>query len=402
MTIVQINADYNRGSIGRTTSEVHEYLLNHNHNSYVFTCDFDDQPNNIHKIGNSFDHSLHAFMSRLTGMQGYFSHIPTFRLLLSLDYIKPDIVHLRNLHNNYVNVPMLLSYLAKNDIAVVITLHDCWFLTGKCCYYTNAKCIKWQTECGHCPLLKSDNISWFFDKTARMHREKMRLLNSIPRLAIVGNSEWTTVQAQNSAIYNAKIIKKIYNWIDMNTFSYHDPKMMREKLNIKKEDFIVLGVAIGWSERKGLGVFEKLAIQMPNVKFLLVGIFFDDHQLPSNIIKYGKTNNPSELCELYSLADVFLNPSLQETFGKVTAEAMCCGTPSIVNNATANPELIGPGCGYVVDNNNIEEYIDYINKIKILGKPYFSQSCLKFTKEYFSKEDGLYEYIKLYEYLRSI
>lgn len=34
-----------------------------------------------------------------------------------------------------------------------------------------------------------------------------------------------------------------------------------------------------------------------------------------------------ELCEIYNLADVFVNPSLQESFGFTVCEAMACGVP---------------------------------------------------------------------------
>lgn len=61
-------------------------------------------------------------------------------------------------------------------------------------------------------------------------------------------------------------------------------------------------------------------------------------KLPTNIIAVGILSGLRELAEHYSMADVFLNPSVQETFGKVSAEALACGTPIIANNATANPE----------------------------------------------------------------
>ena len=129
--------------------------------------------NSIH-IGNDIDHKVHAIMSRITGLQGYFSYLATKKLLAELDAFQPDIVHLRNLHSNYINLHMLLKYLADKDIATVITLHDCWFYTGKCTYYVSAKCNKWQDECGQCPLLHKDNINptFWFDRTRKCLLDK--------------------------------------------------------------------------------------------------------------------------------------------------------------------------------------------------------------------------------------
>lgn len=73
------------------------------------------------------DHKLHALLSRITGRQACFSYLATRRLLRELDRINPDAVILRNLHGNYINLPVLLRYLAKKDIVTIPVMHDCWF-----------------------------------------------------------------------------------------------------------------------------------------------------------------------------------------------------------------------------------------------------------------------------------
>lgn len=398
MKIVQINTTFNQGSIGRTTAEVHGYLVANGDASYVFTSTVDDKANNVYCIGNTFDHKIHGLLSKLFGLQAYFSHVPTRKLLRKLDGIKPDVVHLRNLHSNYINLPMLLRYLAKKNIATVLTLHDCWFITGKCCYYTHVNCDKWKSECHDCPALKYDNVSWFFDRTRKVYNDKKRLFSAIPRLAVCGNSQWTTDQASKSFLKDASYVGRIYNWIDQEVYHFEDCQDLRVKHNLEGK-FVVLGVSQGWSNRKGLDIFIKLANSLPLVKFVLVGKMNSNEQLPDNIISVGQTQNIKELCKYYSLADVFINPSLQETFGKVSAEALCCGTPIIVNNATANPELVGDGCGYVVNNNDISEYVSCLNRIQTAGKGAFSSKCIAFAKENFDRETNIREYINLYHKL---
>lgn len=398
MKIVQINTVFNRGSIGRTTAEIHEALKADGHSSYVFTAINEDADNNVFMIGNSIDHKIHSFFSKLFGLQAYFSILPTYRLVRALKKIAPDVVHLRNLHANYINLPILLKYLAKEDIATVLTLHDCWFITGKCCYYTHVNCEKWKTECHDCPALKFDNVSWFFDRSKKVYNDKKRLFSAIPRLAVYGNSQWTTDQALHSFLKDAKYIGRIYNWIDQDIYHYENCEDLRNTYNLQNK-FVILGVSQGWSNRKGLDIFIKLANSLPLVKFVLVGKMNSNEQLPDNIISVGQTQNIKELCKYYSLADVFINPSLQETFGKVSAEALCCGTPIIVNNATANPELVGDGCGYVVNNNDISEYVSCLNRIQTAGKGAFSSKCIAFAKENFDRETNIREYINLYHKL---
>ena len=150
MTIVQINAVYEYSSTGRTTKEMHDFFISNGDNSYVFCTNQEKIENNIFKIGNTIDYKSHALGSRLLGTQGKFSSLSTHRLVRQLKSINPDIVILRNLHANYINLPILLSFLAKFDIPTIIVLHDCWFFTGHCCYYTDDNCYKWKTECNHC------------------------------------------------------------------------------------------------------------------------------------------------------------------------------------------------------------------------------------------------------------
>lgn len=398
MKVVQINSVYNKGSIGRTTAEIHEALRKTGNESYVYTSVSEDEDKNVFRIGNTFDHKLHSLLSKIFGLQGYFSYSATWKLIRHLKEIAPDIVHLRNLHANYINLPMLLKYLAREDIATVLTLHDCWFITGKCCYYTHVNCNKWKTECHNCPALKYDNVSWFLDRSRKVFNDKKKLFNAIPRLAVYGNSQWTTDQAKQSFLKNAKYVGRIYNWIDQQIYHEVNCNDLKHKYSLD-DKFVILGVSQGWSNRKGLNIFVELAKRIPDSVIVLIGKMNCKETLPSNIISVGQIQNIEELCKFYSLSDVFINPSLQETFGKVSAEALCCGTPIIVNNATANPELVGPKCGYVVKNNDIEEYVFYINEILRLGKKFFSEHCIQFASSNFDKDINILEYLELYKLL---
>lgn len=412
MKIVQINAVYKYSSTGRTTMELHHALLNAGHESYVF-CRKDDQyepwisykcysgtDRQVYLIGNKLDHKIHALVSRITGFQGYHSKSATRMLVRRLSECKPDVVHLRNLHESFIHLPMLLEYLAREDIATVVTLHDCWFFTGNCCYYTKCKCNKWQQQCGACPELNKMS-NWLYDPAKKIFLDKKMLFESIPRLAVIGNSEWTTEQARQSFLKNASIIKRIYNWIDLESFSPQETTAVRAKLGLTNQDKVLLGVAQRWTNKKGLGIFIALAQRLPQYKFLLIGHLPASVVIPANIITIPPINNITTLAEFYSLADVFINPSEEETFGKVSAEALACGTPLIVNNATANPELAGEGCGYIVDGNSMDAYIRYINLIISNGRSTYSSRCIQFAKENFEMDTNVKAYLDVYQQLIS-
>lgn len=396
MKVVQINAVYEYSSTGRTTTELHEYLLKNGVDSYVFCCNRSIPEKKVFKIGNTWDLKVHSFLSHLFGLQGFFSFFSTKRMLRHLDKIKPDVVHLRVLHSNCVNLPLLLKYLAKRDIATVITLHDCWFFTGHCCYFIDSNCDKWRNKCGNCPDLKNWNRSWFFDNTQYILKTKKVLFEQINNLTVVGVSDWVTSFIPYSILKDAKRIIRIYNWVDVNKFKPLDTTDLRKKLDLE-DKFVILGVAQNWYSTKGLKDFIAIAKINPEMRFVLVGNIVTDETLPENIISIGVLSDVNELVSYYSMADVFFNPSIRETFGKVTIEALSSGTPVVVYNATASPELVKSGCGYVIEKHDIETASVKLNMIREQGKSVYVDVCRDFVVKNFSESKLQKDYLNLYK-----
>lgn len=395
MRIVQINAVYKASSTGRTTFELHTALKRMGHISYVFCSDHDDPRNNIFQIGDNMDHKRHAILSRVFGKQTYYSKSATRKALIKLSSIRPDIVILRNLHANYIHLPLLLDFLAKNDIATLIVLHDFWFMTGHCCYYTSIGCNKWQTECHHCPLLHAYNKSLFLDRSRKIYRDKKRLFQAIPRLGVIGVSNWVLQEAKQSFLQKAKVLDFIYNWIDLSIFHPLPTVSLRKEIGLSSSDYVVLGVAQGWSQAKGLNQFIEIACRMPDVKVVLVGRFPTDVSVPRNLLAVGEVNTPQKLAEYYSMADVFVNPSIQETFGKVTAEALACGTPVVGSNTTATPELIPAQCGFTFSPQDMDDLLKKIASVREKGKQTYSEHCQRFAMENFGKEGQIAKYLNV-------
>lgn len=385
MKVVQINAVYEFSSTGRTTKELHEFLIKQGIDSYVFCCNKHDSKNNILKVGNRIDYIIHSFLSHLLGLQGFFSFFSTWKLVRHLKRIAPDVVHLRVLHSNCINLPMLLKFLGRSNIATVITLHDCWYFTGHCCYFIDSQCDKWKTGCGNCPDIRKWNSSWFLDNSKYILKRKKKLFSNISNLTVVGVSDWVTNFIPHSILKNAKNILRIYNWIDVDLFRPYHTDKLRSSMGLDGK-FVVISVAQRWSKAKGIDDVIAVARNNQEMVFLLIGHIDNMHELPNNVMALGAISKPQTLAEYYSMADVFFNPSIRETFGKVTAEAMACGTPVVAYNATATPELVKEGCGYVVEKHDIKGVSAKLHEIITQGKDYYFQNCRSFVIETFSKQ----------------
>lgn len=400
MKILQINAVAGIRSTGRICTEISDYLNQNGHEGY-FAYSSGVPYHKGYEIGTKTERKLHALQSRLWGLQGYFSKKGTNELIRYIESIVPDVVHLHNLHSNYINLEMLLGYIAKNDIPTVLTLHDCWFYTGKCTYYTVDGCQKWQQNCGGCPRLMKDNPSWFFDKTTLMLNHKATWFGAIPRLAVVGVSDWITNEARNSILKTAKVITRIYNWIELEVFKPVDARNLKKELGLEQK-FVLLGVASGWSNSKGLDAFIKLAKNMPKeMVMVLVGSLAKDTKLPQNILHIKETHDKNQMAEFYSLADVFLNLSYEETFGKTTAEALACGTPAVVINSTASPEVIGQDCGVVIDRLDPTIVLDAIKSVLLKEKKHYTDACISRANSHFNPAKNLKKTIDLYKLISS-
>jgi glycosyltransferase involved in cell wall biosynthesis len=129
--------------------------------------------------------------------------------------------------------------------------------------------------------------------------------------------------------------------------------------------FLILGVANVWSDRKGLTDFLKLR-QLLDDSFSIVLVGLSRKQidnLPVGIIGVQRTANTQELAEIYSAADIFVNASYEETMGLVTVEALACGTPAIVYDKTAIPEVIDQNSGLVITAGDVMKVREAIKTI---------------------------------------
>ncbi len=364
MKILQINAVYGYKSTGIIAKDIESLLNKNGHNSYVAYQTAVNPPENSYKIGNIYDYKFHAVYSRIFGKQAYASKLATIRLIRYIKRISPDIVHFHNLHSNYVNLNILCDYLAKKKIPVVITMHDCWFFTGKCTHYAAVKCDKWQSTCGNCPQNKNEQPSLFFDCTQKVLKDKTDHLNKIPNLTLVGCSKWIANEAEKSLIKNADIYV-IYNGVDTSIFTPHNSDF-KDKHNLKRK-FTILGFANKWCLDINKETTEKIIRENSDADIVIVGCTKEQEimfQSFENVICIGYINDRQELADIYASSDVFINLTHADTLPTVNMESICCGTPVITYDCCGSPELVDSDCGYVVEENNTEAILQKINEIK--------------------------------------
>ena len=401
MRIAEINM-MNSGSTGKIMFGIAEIARKNGDDVWTFS------PRNYQKakknecleikghnyFGSVTENKMHLRISQVTGLHGCFSWFGTKDLLRMLDEIQPDIVHLHNLHNWTINLPMLFRYIKKHNISVVWTLHDCWSFTGKCPYFTAVKCNRWKTGCFDCPQVRQ-YPQCFVDQTRLMWRLKKRWFSGVKNLTVVTPSQWLTGLVRQSFLKDYPV-QVINNGIDLSVFN-PTPSDFRKRNKIADDKYLLLGVAFGWGVRKGLDVFIDLSKRLGDeYQIVLVGTDSAvDAQLPENIISIHKTQNQKELAEIYSAADLFVNPTREENYPTVNMESIACGTPVLTFRTGGSPEIVDDTCGSVVDCDDIDAMEKEICRI-CAEQPYSKEQCLKKAQS-FDMNLKFEEYVKLYE-----
>ena len=412
-TLLQINPVINISTAtGRIMQTIGETAIEHGWDSYIAfgggrdsisTTSEDNVPryhSNLIPIGNRLSVFIHGLATRLADRHGLASKRATAQFLRELDRIRPSVVQIHNIHGYFLNYKMLFNYLAEHNIPVVWTTHDCWLYTGHCYHYISEGCDKWQTGCNHCPLKHSFPTSWLLDRSAANYRDKKAVFTSLPNgnLHIVAVSQWMANEVRRSFLRDSDI-RTISNGVNTKIFRRYTAEavQIREKYNIRNK-FLAVGCASIWSKNKGYDDYIKLASKVDDDTVIIM-IGLTDKQishLPSNIIGIPKTDNMRELAYLYSAADAVLNLSTEETMGLTTVEGMACGTPSIVYNCTASPELVTAETGYIVESHDIQGIIDAMHKIKTSCRELTIKACRTRVLEHYDEKKQFMKYIELY------
>lgn len=395
MKIAEINmVDY--GSTGKIMLQIADKARQAGHEVRTFSKKWKKQtaPNACHTyFGTTLENGLHVFLYRLVGYQGLFSYFGTRQLVRELDRFRPNVVHLHNLHDSCLCLPILFHYIKRKNIKVVWTLHDCWAMTGQCYHFTMAECSKWKTGCSHCPQLTAKLP---VDCSTFMWKHKQKWFSGIKDMTFVTPSQWLADLVEGSYLRNYPV-QVINNGIDLTVFQPRHSDF-RDKYKIGKEKLILLGVAFGWGIRKGLDVFVELSKRLDLEQYQIVLVGTDDSvdaQLPHNIISIHRTQNQVELAEIYTAADLFVNPTREDNFPTTNIESLACGTPVVTYQTGGSPEALNDDSGSVVTYNDIGQLVFEIQRVQ-KEHPYLRADCIKRAKA-FDKDERCSDYLQLFE-----
>ena len=366
MRIYEINTVARRDNApGRIMLDIAEAVTQSGGEAYISARDYG--------LSRGWHATVHALRSRILDREGLFSVSSTFRLCRDIMQKKADIVHLHNIHGHYVNYPLLFSFLRDYGRPVIWTLHDCWAFTGHCAYYTARGCRRWETECNDCEATRDYPMSYGRSSARENYNLKKSLFGTLPRLTIVCMSQWLAGEVRRSFLSNHRI-EVIPNGVDTSIFT-------PEAATKAKSGFKIIAVASNWKRNKGLDTLNVLKSRLDDGEELAI---------------VGGIKDPRRLAAEYASSDLFLNPSLEETFGMTTVEAMSCGVPVIVNDNTGQVETVNDRVGRIVDFRYIDGVIDNIRDIKHLGKSHFSASCRHHVLDNYCLQTMTNRYLSLF------
>jgi glycosyltransferase involved in cell wall biosynthesis len=397
-TLLQINSVGNWGSTGRIAEEIGQAAIAKGWESYI-AFGRKDRPSASKKIkiGTKWSIYLHVLKTRLFDLHGFGSTRATKKFIKQIETIKPDIIHLHNIHGYYINIEILFHYLAKVNIPIVWTQHDCWAFTGHCAYFDYVQCEKWKSLCYSCPQKTSYPASYGIDNSKTNFLKKKELFNLPQNCILVPVSKWLGNLLTKSFLNNFPV-KQIYNGIDLSVFS----PLQSDKQPITKDNsFTLLGVSSFWTQQKGFDDFIRLSQLIdPETKIILVGVNKKQlKKLPANIQGICRTESREKLAALYSQADLFLNLTYEDNFPTTNIEALACGTPVLTYNTGGSIEAVTPETGFIVEQGDLQSILEIIKLLKSKQKTIERAVCRKRALDFYNKDDRYNDYLELYHRL---
>lgn len=393
-------------STGRIMQEIGELAMQNGWESYVAYSKGRDgikeSKSTLVPIGSKLSVAWHGVMTRIFDRHGLCSNIATRQLIKKIKQIAPDIIHIHNLHGYFLNYRLLFDFLSTSGIPVIWTVHDCWLFTGHCYHYAVADCDKWKTGCRKCPQKLKFPTSWIFDRSAKNYLDKKNAFTSLPQslFRIITVSNWMKGEMSHSFLGNCQF-QIIHNGIDLNVFSVQDNEQgVRQRYGLGDKR-VILALASIWSKEKGWDDLVEMS-KMLNDNELIVMVGVNDkqmEQLPSNIVGIKRTENVQQLAELYSAADVFVNPTWQDNYPTVNLEAIACGTPVVTYRTGGSVESVTSATGAIVEQGDVMGLLAAVRTIMQGDRGVYRTACRNYALENFSKTERYKDYLKLYDQL---
>ncbi|MER8887046.1 glycosyltransferase [Mesorhizobium sp. M0816] len=322
------------------------------------------------------------------------------RLHNSPEYRKADIIHVQWSHAPTLG-PDFWHAINREKRPVVWTLRDMWPFTGGC--HFSGRCEKYVSGCGQCPLLGGG------DETITSDDVAFKAEHYGPQSVFVAISETIAKQARKSTVLRDRDIHVIPNSVQMSQLRPVDKAQARSALGLPANKFVIASGALNLADpRKGADIMRHMLNiyrDEKNVHWCVFGNGLAElvNPVPENCTGFGLIRDEVTLGQIYSAADVFVMPSLQESFGKVTVEAMACGTPVIGLVKTPAEEIISHGrTGWLAKHGDVNAVVAAVETARAMPIPKlrnFGVSARAAVIDRYSPEAIASRYIDFYEAL---
>lgn len=256
-----------------------------------------------------------------------------------IEALEPDVVNLHWLNNGF----MQIETLAKLKRPLVWTLHDMWPFTGGCHY--DQGCDRYQTHCHTCPQLGSTRSK---DLSYRIWQRKVRAFKSL-NLTVVTPSQWLKDCVQSSALLGQYPVECIPNGIDPERYRPMEKRIAREALGLPLDKRLILfgSLKATSDRRKGFNLLVAALQQVSETQSADTEVVIFGDREPQNPPKFGlkahylgSFSDDLALAFVYSAADIFVLPSVQENLANTVMEALACGVPCLAFDIGGMPDMI--------------------------------------------------------------
>ncbi len=327
--IAIINVDYEDASAGALARRLYQHGNQIGHNMFVYygRGDSVDQENVI-KFESKPEVYLHKVLSLVTGLQGFFSNFATNRLLKSLAANSIDTLITIQLHGYYLNEFRLFRYAKKHSIRIVYVTADEYAGLGKCCY--SLECRRYEDSCGECPLVRDYPKSLFFDWSHHIWKKKRESYDGL-NISFIG-PKTNIDKFKVSSLLKEKPLH-IADWgIDTNFYHCCIDDQIFDRYGIPRNKVYILTVAPYSLERKGVKkYFFEAAKNMNDEKYHFINVGYDGNPetdpIPNNMTTIPFIKDQAELAKIYTLSDLYVLASTQDTMPISCLIAFACETP---------------------------------------------------------------------------
>jgi glycosyltransferase involved in cell wall biosynthesis len=365
MKILHIST-YNYGGAGIAAYRFHLSLLKFGYNSKFLCLNKNNHVNQVYQIKKKYPSLVQRLLSKV-GIETLSSkkfnkkvplHSPDYEVfsfpfsdydIAKNDlYLEADIIVL-HWAVGLIDLPL---FFKKNRKRLYVYLHDLNYVLGGFHYpFDEVSCV--------------DPVVLKYNKKIKAIKKEIYKKSNFEVLC---NSNWSKVQLENSSLLGEHINRHMLQYgLDTMLFKPINKIFAKDFFHIPKDSKVIcFGAQSISNKRKGFNfLLEALKLlDNPNIHLLIFGDDIEFYNINFATTFTGFINNDFFQKLVYSAADVFVIPSVEEAFGQTLIEAMACGTASIGFNTGGIKDIIEDSVsGFLIEPYSV---LDLANKIKIL------------------------------------